>query len=71
MAIKIALKQAGSLKGIQALTFTSGVPDQLFVLGQLPEEGWFLGRNKQEPIAPTDTLKSKAVMSQTIVVVVN
>ena len=71
MAIKVALKQIGSLKGIQPLTFTSGVPDQLLVLGLLPQDGWFLGRNTDEPIGSSDTLKSKAVMAETIVVVVN
>jgi hypothetical protein len=69
--MKVALRQTGSLKGIQPLTFTSGVPEQLLVLGLLPQEGWFLGRNTNEPIASSDTLKSKAVMAETIVVVVS
>lgn len=69
--MKVALRQTGSLKGIQPLTFTSGVPEQLLVLGLLPQDGWFLCRNTNEPIASSDTLKSKAVMAETIVVVVS
>ena len=66
-AIKITLKQTGSLRGIQPVTFTAGISNQLLTQGLLPLDGWYLAQNTDEPKASSDTVRSLAAITDTIV----
>ena len=65
MTIQIALRQAGSLKGVQPEPFEPGQQKQLLIRRLLPEGGWYLALYTGEPVASSDAVESKAMVSET------
>ena len=63
--IRIALRQTGSLKGLQPEPFAPAGQKQLLVRRLLPVDGWYLARNDDDVIASSDTMESMAMMTET------